>query len=62
VLVTGAARRKHLLDGSGFNGKHAENVAYLNRAASGTYVFLDVDLPARGASSAQYRATVATAR
>jgi len=62
VLVTGAARRKHLLDGSGFNGKHAENVAYRNRAASGTYVFLDVYLPARGASSAQYRATVATAR
>ena len=62
VLLTGAARRKHLLDGSGFDGTHPENVAFRNRARRGTYVFLDVYLPEQGASSAQYRATVTTTR
>jgi hypothetical protein len=62
VLVTGAARRKHLLDGSGYNGDHPENVVFRNRARRGTYVFLDVYLPEQGASSAQYRATVTTTR
>jgi subtilase family protein len=62
VLIAGAARRKHLLDGSGSNGKHPENVAFRNRARRGTYVFLDVYLPERGASSATYRATITTTR
>ena len=62
VLVTGAARRKHLLDGSGFDGDHPENVAFRNRARRGTYVFLDVYLPEQGASSAQYRVAITTTR
>ena len=61
VLVTGAARRKHLLDGSGYDGTHPESVAFRNRTRRGTYVFLDVYLPERGASAAEYRATVTTA-
>jgi hypothetical protein len=62
VLVTGAARRRHLTDGSGNEGRVAETVAVRNRAKRGTYVFLDVYLPEQGASSAEYRATVTTAR
>ena len=62
VLVTGAARRKHLLDGSGYDGKHPENVAFRNRARRGSYMFLDVYLPQQGASSATYRATITTSR
>jgi hypothetical protein len=62
VLITGAERRKHLLDASGYDGKHAENVAYRNRARRGTYVFLDVYLPEQGASSANYHATITTTR
>ena len=62
VLVTGAARRKHLLDGSGYDGAHPENVAFRNRARRGTYVFLDVYLPERGAASASYRVAISTTR
>jgi hypothetical protein len=62
VLSTGAARRKHLLDGSGHRGKRAENVGFRNRGRRGTYVFLDVYLPEQGASSASYRVTITTAR
>jgi hypothetical protein len=62
VLITGAARRKHLLDGSGYDGNHPENVAFRNRTRRGTYVFLDVYLPEQGASSAQYRTTITTTR
>jgi subtilase family protein len=62
VLVTGAARRKHLLDGSGYNGTHPETVGFRNRSRRGVYVFLDVYLPENGAPSAEYRAAVATAR
>jgi hypothetical protein len=62
VLITGAARRKHLLDGSGYDGNHPENVGFRNRTRRGTYVFLDVYLPEQGASSAQYRAAITTTR
>jgi hypothetical protein len=62
VLITGAARRKHLLDGSGYDGKHPENVAFRNRARRGTYAFLDVYLPEQGASSATYSVTITTTR
>lgn len=62
VLITGAARRKHLLDGSGYDGAHAENVAFRNRERRGTYVFLDVYLPEQGAASASYRAAISTTR
>jgi hypothetical protein len=62
VLVTGAARRRHLLAGSGRDGDTSETVAYRNVAKRGAYVFLDVYLPERGASSADYRVTITTAR
>jgi hypothetical protein len=62
VLVTGAARRKHLLDGSGYDGSHPESVGFRNRSRHGMYVFLDVYLPENGAPSAQYRATITTVR
>lgn len=60
VLVTGAARRTHLLAGSGRDGRAAEAVAFRNRAKRGTFVFLDVYLPEQGASSAEYRVTITT--
>ena len=62
VLITGAVRRKHLLDGSGYDGDHPENVAFRNRTRRGTYVYLDVYLPEQGASSSSYRAAITTAR
>jgi hypothetical protein len=62
VLVKGAARRQHLLDGSGRTGRATETVSARNRTARGRYVFLDVYLPENGASSASYRATIATIR
>jgi Subtilase family len=62
VLVTGSARRKHLLGGSGNDGDRPESVAFRNRTRRGTYVFLDVYLPEHGSSSADYGATVTTAR
>jgi hypothetical protein len=62
VLVTGAARKKHLIDGSGNDGRTAEHVAARNRGRRGVFVFLDVYLPEHGASSADYRATIATTR
>ncbi|MFL5952167.1 MAG: S8 family peptidase [Gaiellaceae bacterium] len=60
VLVTGATRRRHLLDGSGYDGNHPESVAFRNRTRRGTFAFLDVYLPAQGASSATYGVTVTT--
>jgi hypothetical protein len=62
VLITGAARRKHLLDGSGRDGRATETVAVRNRGKRGTHVFLDVYLPEHGASSAEYRVTITTTR
>jgi hypothetical protein len=62
VLITGAARRKHLLDGSGNDGRAAEHVAARNRARRGVFVFLDVYLPEHGASSAEYRVSITTTR
>jgi hypothetical protein len=62
VLITGAARRRHLLAGSGRKGRAVESVAFRNRARRGTYVFLDVYLPEQGASSAAYRVTITTTR
>ena len=62
VLITGAARRRHLLDGSGNDGRRPENVAFRNRARRGTYVYLDVYLPEHGATTAGYRAAIATTR
>jgi hypothetical protein len=62
VLVTGAARRKHLIDGSGNDGRAAEHVAARNRSKRGVFVFLDVYLPEHGASSADYRVTITTTR
>jgi hypothetical protein len=62
VLIGGAARRQHLLDGSGNDGDRAENVAFRNRARRGAYVFLDVYLPEHGSATADYRATITTAR
>jgi hypothetical protein len=62
VLITGASRRKHLIDGSGNDGRRAENVAVRNRGRRGIFVYLDVYLPEHGASSAGYRATITTAR
>jgi hypothetical protein len=62
VLVTGATRRKHLLDGSGYDGNHPENVAFRNRTRRGTFVFLDVYLPEHGPPSATYRVAITTTR
>jgi subtilase family protein len=62
VLVTGAARRKHLLASSGYRGSHPETVAFRNRLRRGTFVYLDVYLPEGGAPSAQYGATISTTR
>jgi hypothetical protein len=62
VLITGAARRRHLVDGSGKDGRAVETVAVRNRGKRGMYVFLDVYLPEHGASSAEYRATITTTR
>jgi hypothetical protein len=62
VLISGAARRRHLIDGSGNDGRRAETVAVRNRTKRGTYVFLDVYLPEQGGSSAEYRATITTTR
>jgi hypothetical protein len=60
VLITGAARRRHLIDGSGNDARRAESVAVRNRGRRGTFVYLDVYLPEHGASSASYRATITT--
>jgi len=60
VLVTGSARRRHLLAGSGKRGRGVEVVAARNRGGRGKYVFLDVYLPEHGGSSAGYRATITT--
>ena len=62
VLINGAARRRHLVDSSGTAGRAVETVAVRNRGKRGTYVFLDVDPPEHGASSAEYRATLTTTR
>jgi hypothetical protein len=62
VFIGGAARRKHLLDGSGNDGDRPENVACRNRGARGTFVFLDVYLPEHGSSTATYRVTITTKR
>jgi hypothetical protein len=62
VLVTGATRRRHLLDGSGYDGNHPESVAFRNRTRRGTFVFLDVYLPENGPSSATYRVAITTTR
>jgi hypothetical protein len=62
VLITGAARRRHLLASSGKNGRAVETVAARNRGKRGAYLFLDVYLPEHGASSAEYRATITTTR
>jgi hypothetical protein len=62
VLVSGAARRRHLIDGSGNDGRAAEHVAARNRGKRGAYVFLDVYLPEHGASSAEYRVSITTTR
>ena len=62
VLITGTARRRHLLDSSGNDGRATETVSTRNRTRRGTYVFLDVYLPEHGASAAGYRAVVTTLR
>ena len=62
VLISGANRRRHLLAGSGRHGRAAESIAFHNRAKRGTYVFLDVYLPEKGAPSAEYRVTITTTR
>jgi hypothetical protein len=62
VLVTGAARRKHLLDGSGNTGSTPETVAARNRGRRGTYAFLDVYLPQHGATGADYQVSITTTR
>jgi hypothetical protein len=62
VLINGVARRKHLVDSSGKDGRAVETVAVRNRGKRGMYVFLDVYLPEQGASSAEYRVTIATSR
>jgi hypothetical protein len=62
VLITGAARRKHLIDGSGNDGRATETVSARNRTRRGTYVFLDVYLPEKGATAAGYRALITTSR
>ena len=62
VLIVGAARRKHLIDGSGNDGRAAENVAVRNGTRRGTFAYLDVYLPEHGASSTGYRATIKTTR
>ncbi|MFL5981866.1 MAG: S8 family peptidase [Gaiellaceae bacterium] len=62
VLISGATRRRHLLAGSGREGRAAESVAFRNRAKRGTYVFLDVYLPEKGAASAEYRVAITTTR
>jgi hypothetical protein len=62
VLITGAARRRHLIDGSGNDGRAPERVVARNSGKRGVFVFLDVYLPEHGASSADYRATITTTR
>jgi hypothetical protein len=62
VFLGGAARRKHLLDGSGNDGDRAENVSFRNRGRHGTFVFLDVYLPEHGSATADYRVTITTRR
>jgi len=62
VLVTGGARRKHLIDGSGNNGSVPDTVAARNRSRRGIYVFLDVYLPEHGATAADYRVAITTTR
>jgi hypothetical protein len=58
VLITGAARRKHLLASSSHPGRAAERVSVRNRTRRGFYVFLDVYLPEHGATAAEYRASI----
>ena len=58
VLITGAARRRHLLASSGNDGRATEAVSARNRTRRGAYVFLDVYLPEQGATAAGYRAVV----
>ena len=62
VLITGAARRKHLLAASGKDGRGVEHVSVRNGTRRGTYVFLDVYLPDHGATTAEYRVSITTTR
>ena len=62
VLITGAARRRHLIDGSGHDGRATERVSARNRTGRGAYVFLDVYLPENRATAAGYGAVVTTTR
>ena len=62
VFISGATRRKHLLDGSGNDGARPEIVATRNKGKRGVYIFLDVYLPENGPSSADYRAVITTTR
>ena len=62
VLVTGAARRNHLLAASSKTGRAAERVSVRNHTRRGFFVFLDVYLPEHGASTAEYRASITTTR
>ena len=47
---------------SGNDGRATETVSARNRTRRGAYVFLDVYLPAHGATAAGYRAVVTTTR
>jgi hypothetical protein len=60
VLITGAARRRHLLAASSKTGRAAEHVSVRNRTRRGFFVFLDVYLPEHGATAAEYRASITT--
>ena len=62
VLITGAARRRHLLAASSNVGRAAERLSARNRTRRGFFVFLDVYLPEHGATAAQYRASISTTR
>ena len=62
VLITGAARRKHLLAASTHVRRAAEHVSVRNPSRRGFYVFLDVYLPKRGATAAEYRASITTTK
>jgi hypothetical protein len=62
VLITGSARRRHLLGASTNVGRAAEHVSVRNRSRRGFFVFLDVYLPEHGATSAEYRTSINTTR
>lgn len=62
VHVTGAARRRHLIDGSYNRGNKPEQLSAFNRGRRGAFVYLDVFLVQGGPVALDYAVNVTTVR